>query len=53
VYADTKGYQICADTFLEFIWRFWIENEIWFVLSVDKQPLTPAQDKYIRHYAHK
>jgi hypothetical protein len=52
-YADTKGYQICADTFLEFIWRFWIENEIWFALSVGKQPLTPAQDEYIRHYAHK
>jgi hypothetical protein len=52
-YTDTKGYQICADTFLEFIWRFWVENEIWFALSVDKQPLTPAQDEYIRHYAHK
>jgi hypothetical protein len=51
-YAGTrKGYQICADTFLEFVWRFWIENETWFALSVDKQPLTPAQDEYVRHYA--
>ena len=39
-FADTAGYEICADTFLEFIWRFWIENEIWYTLSVDKRPLS-------------
>jgi len=50
LYADTAGYEICADTFLEFIWRFWIENEIWFALCGEKQPLTPAQDDYVRHY---
>jgi len=50
LYADTAGYEICADTFLEFIWRFWIENEIWFKLSLEKQPLTPAQADYVKHY---
>lgn len=50
-FADTAGYEICADTFLEFIWRFWIENEIWYTLSVDKRLLSPSQDEYVRHYA--
>jgi hypothetical protein len=50
LYADAAGYEICADTFLEFIWRLWIENEIWFTLTEEKQPLTPAQADYVNHY---
>jgi hypothetical protein len=50
LYADTAGFEICAATFLEFIWRFWTENEIWYTLTEEKQPLTPAQDDYVNHY---
>ena len=36
---------VCADTFSEFLYRFWVENTIWF--SVYKQlPLTPIQEEY-------
>lgn len=40
---------ICADSFSEFLYRFWIENEIWFALS-DNGDLTPEQHRYARHY---
>lgn len=49
--ADSDGYLICADTFPEFIWRFWIENEIWYALRRDKRTLTPAEAHYVQHYA--
>ncbi|MBL8166836.1 MAG: hypothetical protein JNJ50_01695 [Acidobacteria bacterium] len=40
----------CAATFTEFIYRFWLENEIWFALSFDEQPLTAEQKTYLAHY---
>lgn len=39
----------CAQTFSEFLYRFWLENEIWFALH-EKKPLTAAQKKYIGFY---
>lgn len=39
----------CAPTFSEFIYRFWLENEIWFALE-EKKRLTAAQKKYLEHY---
>lgn len=50
VYPGKPAYEICADTFLEFHWRFWIENEIWFALARDGHPLTPGQRRYVNHY---
>ena len=44
---------VCADSFSEFLYRFWIENEIWYQLSdPDKSPhdLTPEQQRYVDHY---
>ena len=41
---------LCADSFSEFLYRFWIENEIWFALS-ERQPLTDEQRHYAEHYA--
>jgi hypothetical protein len=40
----------CAPTFTDFIYRFWLENEIWFALAWDKQPLTMTQQAYVSHY---
>lgn len=44
------AYEICAGTFLEFIWRFWIENEIWFALALKDHPLTSSQRRYVNYY---
>jgi hypothetical protein len=43
---------VCAATFDEFMQRFWIENEIWWRLTMpDSQPaLTTAQRAYAEHY---
>ena len=41
-----KDITYCAETFESFIYRFWIENSLWFTLQ-DKQPLTEEEQKYI------
>lgn len=40
----------CAPSFAEFIYRYWIENEIWFALFLDDTPLTQRQKDYVAHY---
>jgi hypothetical protein len=35
----------CAETFTEFLYRFWIENTIWYSLH-KRLPLTPIQEEY-------
>jgi len=45
---------VCADSFSEFLYRFWIENEIWFDLAdpdEEQRPLTPEQRRYVERYA--
>jgi hypothetical protein len=44
---------VCAESFSEFLYRFWIENEIWFRLTAangDVSALTPKQARYAEHY---
>ena len=43
----------CAPTFSEFLYRFWIENEIWFALEVEgcRRPLNSLELDYVSHYA--
>ncbi len=43
----------CAPTFSEFLYRFWIENEIWFALKVEgcRRPLNSLELDYVSHYA--
>jgi hypothetical protein len=36
---------VCADTFTEFLYRFWVENTIWYSLH-ERLPLTPMQEEY-------
>jgi hypothetical protein len=40
---------VCAESFAEFVYRFWIENEIWFNLT-DERPLPDEQRRYAEHY---
>jgi hypothetical protein len=44
---------VCADSFSEFLYRFWIENEIWFRLAGPdaNRTLTEEQLWYAEHYA--
>ncbi len=42
---------ICAPSLNEFIYRFWIENEIWYALAWDERPLTEREQTYAEHYA--
>ncbi|MCU0443658.1 MAG: hypothetical protein MUE85_01985 [Microscillaceae bacterium] len=39
----------CANSFEEFVYRFWLENEIWFALDEDSE-MTPAQNQYLQFY---
>lgn len=39
----------CAPDFEMFVYRFWLENEIWFALN-DGRPLTEVQQRYLDHY---
>jgi hypothetical protein len=42
---EALGLCVCADTVAEFLYRFWIENEIFFALHKN-QPLSPAASAY-------
>lgn len=47
---EQLGLTVCADTFAEFLYRFWIENEIFFALR-SNQPLTPPLATYAAQLA--
>ena len=52
---------LCAPMFEEFLYRFWLENMIWYHLNgyntagtrIGPKPLTEAQQRYLAHYATK
>jgi hypothetical protein len=46
---------MCADSFEEFVYRFWLEDEISFKLSglETTQPLTDVERAYLEHYAQR
>jgi hypothetical protein len=46
----TIGAFVCADSFSEFLYRFWIENEIFFRLQAGDE-LTSEQRRYAEHYS--
>jgi hypothetical protein len=44
---------ICAESFTEFLYRYWIENEIWFRLAApggERLPLSAEMLAYVEHY---
>jgi uncharacterized protein (TIGR02996 family) len=53
---DEEGqdrWKFCAPSFEAFLYREWIENEIWFALEWDRVPLTPEQQAYVDYYRKK
>lgn len=52
---EGRGATICAFSFEEFVYRFWIENTIWYKLSGYRQwkPLTRDEHLYLAHYQRK
>lgn len=53
--SATLDAAVCAESFSEFLYRFWIENEIWFALArpglLRRPRLTDEQRRYVEHYA--
>ncbi|MEM7371988.1 MAG: hypothetical protein AAF587_25455 [Bacteroidota bacterium] len=47
--AEEIGYY-CAPSFEEFIYRFWIENEIWFKTIWDKVELSQEEQQYANFF---
>jgi uncharacterized protein (TIGR02996 family) len=47
---DAAEFWFCAPSFEAFLYRFWIENEIWYSLYHDHDPLTPDEQTYVDHY---
>jgi hypothetical protein len=43
----TWEYTVVADSFSEFVWRWWMDNEIFFTAVVDEAPLTDTQLRYV------
>jgi hypothetical protein len=40
----------CAETFREFIWRWWMDNETFYRVMIDRQQLTEQQESYVAAY---
>ena len=48
--VDDEGPVVCAETFSEFLYRYWIENDICHRADTG-EPFTPEQRRYLDHYA--
>lgn len=48
-----SDFAYCAPSFSDFLFRFWIENEIWFALvdNAGRRPLCTLQLDYVSHYS--
>ena len=51
-YWDSEGWEYvrCADTFREFAWRWWMDNEIFWQVTIDHQSPTEEQQAYVSRY---
>jgi hypothetical protein len=47
--AEELATIVCAESFNEFLYHFWMENEVWFALRYG-EPLTDEQRRYAEHY---
>jgi len=45
----------CTSSFSDFLYRFWIENEIWYAVEYEgtRRPLNALELAYVEHYAAK
>jgi hypothetical protein len=42
--------RLCAQDFEQFVFRFWLENCIWYVLHEKHRPLSLTEKRYLAHY---
>ncbi len=49
---EGRGVYVCASSFEEFLYRFWIENILWYKLVWygGRKPLTEEEKSYLSHY---
>jgi hypothetical protein len=48
--AANWGYVVVADSFAEFIWRWWMDNEVFYRVEVEGSPLNGAEQSYTEQY---
>jgi hypothetical protein len=46
--GESWGYTVVADSFAEFRWRWWMDNELYFAAEAERRPLSSAQLDYAR-----
>ncbi|WP_169977244.1 hypothetical protein [Tautonia rosea] len=46
----SEGPWLCVSSFEEFLYRFWIENEIWYAISEEARSLNDEERAYAEHY---
>jgi hypothetical protein len=49
--VEIEPISCCALSFKEFIYRFWLENEIWFTLVDKDRSLNSTESSYLMHYS--
>lgn len=47
---QTEELAFVAESFDSFLWRFWIENEIWFAVYLEKTQVAPGGEAYLAEY---
>jgi hypothetical protein len=40
----------CAPTFEAFVYRFWLENRLWFALNEEERELSAEEKRYLSHF---
>lgn len=43
-------YLLVADSFAEFAWRWWMDNDLFYRVNVDKSAMTPEDRAYVQQY---
>lgn len=47
---EDRRFTLVADSFAEFVWRWWMDNEIFYRAVVEKAGLTTEQEAYVARY---
>jgi hypothetical protein len=47
---ESWGYVVVADSFAEFIWRWWMDNEVFYRVAVEGATLKAAEQTYVEQY---
>jgi hypothetical protein len=47
--SEPWNYTVCTANFAEFLWRWWMDNEIFFRVIVDHEQVDAARASYLRN----